>query len=308
MKFIRGLYNLPKGFSGCVLTIGNFDGLHLGHQALMQKVLEKSQAFAVPSLLMTFEPQPNEFFSKKNPPPRLMRLRDKLHFLKKSGIDHVLCLAFNQQLANLSAVDFVKQILVKKLKVKAVIIGDDFRFGCQAQGDFALLKQLGERYQFEVESLAAQKQAQQRISSTAIRQMLAQGDLAAAKNMLGRGYGMSGRVAQGDQRGRLIGFPTANIHLQRRAVPLLGVFAVKIYGIEDSVHFGVANLGTRPTFNGLRCLLEIHIFNFEQEIYGKHLYVEFIQKLRDEEKYDSFDELKAQIFRDAAAARKIFEI
>ena len=306
MQLIRGLINIQTEQHGCVATIGNFDGVHLGHQILIKKVIHKAMELTLPSLVIIFEPQPNEYFLHGREPARLMRLREKLAAIRKLNVDRVLCLHFNAELANLSAEDFITEILLKKLGVKYIEVGDDFRFGRKRKGDFHLLQQFGEQYKFQAECMETLKIEGKRASSTRIRQALEQADLKIAELLLGRPFGMSGKVAHGDKRGRVLGFPTANIYLYRRKVPIGGIFAVKTYGIRNGCIYGVANVGTRPTVDGSRSLLEVYLFDFSQEIYGKHLYVEFVHKFRDEEKYDSLEALKAQIVKDVANAKAYF--
>lgn len=308
-KLIRGLINIPKNFPGCVATIGNFDGVHLGHQTLIHRLLEKSNALNLPAVLITFEPQPNEFFStQKNSTARLMRFREKYSALQTFQLDYVLCLHFNQALAALSPTEFVKNILVEKLKVAHVIVGDDFHFGTHRQGDIAVLQQEGKHLGFTAESLATYEIAHQRVSSSRVRCALEVGDIDTARTLLGHSYAMSGHVAHGHKRGRMIGFPTANIFLHRKTVPISGVYAVKIHDLQTSALYGVANVGTRPTVDGKTSLLEVHIFDFNQDIYGRHIRIEFVKKLRDEKRYDSFELLKQQILKDAENAKDYFKL
>lgn len=307
LKLIRGAINIPGDFSGCVATIGNFDGVHLGHQQLIKQLLEKAKQFNLPSLVITFEPQPNEFFTHGNVPPRLMRLREKLVALENLGVDYVLCLPFNQAMAHLSAHDFAQNIFIEKLKAHYILVGDDFRFGHRREGDIELLKKIVEQQStFTAENMTTHRLENNRVSSTLVRVALEQGNLPEAERLLGRGYSIAGRVRHGHKRGRMIGFPTANVFLHRKAVPLSGVFAVKTYGLQDGPVYGVANVGTRPTIGGTRTLLEVHLFNFNQDIYGRHISVEFVHKLRDEEKYDSFELLRQQILKDAENAKQFF--
>lgn len=306
MELIRGIQNLKTKHQNCVVTIGNFDGVHLGHQNLLKKLTQKAQQFKLPATVIIFEPQPNEYFARDKTPPRLMRLREKLQVLTQFGVDRVLVLRFNKRLADLSAQQFVEEILIKKLATRYLIIGDDFRFGHARQGDFALLEQYAANNAFELEKMSTFSLDDERVSSTRVRQALEKGDLASAEKLLGRSFKISGRIAHGNKRGRIIGFPTANIYLHRKAVPILGVYVVKVYGLGDKPINGVANVGNRPTVDGTRSLLEIHLFDFDRDIYGQHVEVEFIHKLRDEKKFASFDLLKQQIFKDAKDAQKYF--
>lgn len=303
MQIIRGTYNLRARHRGCVATIGNFDGVHLGHQAVLGQLAEKADALGLPLVVITFEPQPQEYFCPDAAPPRLTRLREKLQALRRYAVDRVLVLRFDARFAGQPPQAFIDRVLVHGLGVRYLVIGDDFRFGRQRAGDFEMLTQAGVAHGFEVVNMHTFSLDGERVSSTRVRRALGAGDLNAAEQLLGRPYRMSGRVAHGDEKGRTIGFPTANIHLHRKATPLRGVFAVELYGVHGEPLPGVANLGTRPTVCGLRTLLEVHLFDFERDIYGAHVHVEFLHKLRDEQRFDSFDALKQQILRDAAQAR-----
>jgi riboflavin kinase/FMN adenylyltransferase len=303
MELIRGLHNLAPRHRGCVATIGNFDGVHLGHQAVIGQLAEKARALKLPSVVVLFEPQPQEFFQGKQAPPRLTRLREKLLALRRFDVDRVLCLRFDARLAGLSADAFIRDILVEGLGVHYLSVGDDFRFGKGRRGDFRLLADAGSEHGFEVAPMGTFTLDDGRVSSTRIREALASGDLAQAARLLGRPYQMCGRVAHGDKRGRTIGIPTANLHLHRQVVPLKGVYVVEVFGLGPRAVAGVANIGTRPTVDGTRTLLEVHLFDFNQDIYGHYLDVAFLAKLRDEQRFASFDELKARIFRDVDEAR-----
>lgn len=307
MEFIRDIYNIKPQHYSCVATIGNFDGVHLGHQQVLQNLNNRAKQLNLPSLLITFEPLALEFFSTANKTARLMRLREKLMVLQPYPLDRVLCLKFNERLANLSAEEFVQNILVKKLGIRHLIVGDDFRFGKDRQGDFALLKQLGQQYHFTVSDTETILFNNERVGSSRVRQALSTGDLSLAKKLLGRPYMMSGHVIHGDKRGRQLGFPTTNILLNRLISPVLGVFAVKVHGIKSAALLGVANVGRRPTVGGHKQLLEVYLLNFQEEIYGKFLQVEFIQKIRDEQRFASIDLLKQQIQQDVDAARNILD-
>ncbi|RZN55504.1 bifunctional riboflavin kinase/FAD synthetase [Avibacterium paragallinarum] len=307
MQLIRGLNHLPQALQqGCALTIGNFDGVHLGHQAVLRHLREKATALSLPMVVMLFEPQPSEYFMGDKAPPRLMRLRDKLSALADLGVDYVVRIKFNRAFASLSAEQFIQEYLVQQLKVKFLSIGDDFRFGAGRQGDFALLQQAGEKYGFTVEDNCSFQLNEQRISSTAIRQALAEDDLALAQQLLGKPYCIYGRVVQGNKLGRTIGFPTANIRLQRQVNPVKGVYAVKVKLPNGAEYKGVANIGRRPTINGVKQLLEVHLFDFKQDIYGQPLQVELCNKIRDEVKFPSFDSLKEQIAKDVEVAKDYF--
>jgi riboflavin kinase/FMN adenylyltransferase len=306
MKIIRDLHSLPERERTCVATIGNFDGVHLGHQAMLRRLGEKAEALGLPALVILFEPQPQEYFAPDKAPARLTRLRDKIQALHRLGVDRVLCLRFRPALAALSAEAFIEQYLVRNLWVRYLIVGDDFRFGKNRTGDYALLDRAGREHGFTVVSMPTVDAGGERVSSTRIRQALAEADFTTAARMLGRPFAISGRIGHGDKRGRSIGFPTANIQLRRRSVPVSGVFAVEVAGIRDVPLAGVANVGTRPTVDGTRSLLEFHLFDFDADIYGKHVDVTFRYKLRDERRFASLDELKTQIGRDVEQGRAFF--
>ena len=306
MRLIRGLHNLHHSQLGSALTIGNFDGLHRGHQAVLRHLQQRAAEQQLATTVMTFEPTAQEYFSPRTAPARLQRLRDKLAMLQELEVNQVHCLRFNQELAELSADAFVRQILVEGLDVRYLVVGDDFRFGKERRGDFAFLQQAGQRYGFEVVSTRTFLEGEDRVSSTRIRQALAEGDLAMAEQLLGRSYRICGRVSPGQQRGRTIGFHTANVRLHRVVSPLKGVFAVRVYGLGTEALNGVANVGTRPTVDGSYCVLEIHLFDFDSDIYGRYLDVEFCSKLREEKKFESFEALKQQIEFDVEQARTFF--
>lgn len=306
MQIIRGIYNLKPQHHGCVATIGNFDGVHLGHQAVLGQLAEKADSLCLPLTVMTFEPQPQEVFRPEQSPPRLTRFREKVQAFRRYAVDRVMVLRFNKAFARQPPDEFIERLLVQGLGVKYLVIGDDFRFGKDRAGDFQMLKAAGQQHGFEVVSMHTFLLDDERVSSTRVRSALAEGDLNAAEKLLGRTYRMCGRVAHGDKKGRTIGFPTANIHLHRINTPLRGVFAVELFGLEGEPLSGVANLGTRPTVDGMRTLLEVHLFDFDGDIYGRHVHVDFLRKLRDEQRFDSFDALKAQIQRDAEQARAFF--
>lgn len=309
MQLVRGQHNLRACHRGCVATIGNFDGVHLGHQAVFEVLRDKAQTLALPSTVILFEPQPMEFFQPQAAPPRLTRLREKLIHIRRCGIDRVVLLEFNQQFSRLSANDFVQRILIDGLAIQHLYVGDDFRFGKKRAGDFTLLQQLGREKGFGVQNMETVCHDDCRISSTRIREALAAGDFAAAEYCLGRSYQICGRVGYGNQRGRTIGFPTLNVNLHRRISPVNGVFAVTVQGLQDEDLTGVANVGTRPTVDGEgRPLLEVHLFDFDRQVYGSQVGVTFLNKIRDEKKFSSFDELQQQILLDAARARKIHQV
>lgn len=306
MELIRGLHNLRPRHRGCAATIGNFDGVHLGHQAVLGQLSERAAELGLPMVVVTFEPQPQEFFCPATAPPRLTRLREKLEALRRYAVERVLVLRFDARLAALSADEFIQRVLVDGLDVRYLVVGDDFRFGQGRAGDFRLLQETGARADFQVVNMHTFAVGGARVSSTRVRTALAQGDLEAAEALLGRPYRISGRVAAGEQRGRTIGFPTANIHLHRHQSPLQGVYAVELFGLEQEPLPGVANLGRRPTVGGTRLQLEVHLFDFDREIYGRNVHVNFLRRIRDERTFESFDALRRQIDVDAAQARAFF--
>ncbi|KEY91013.1 riboflavin biosynthesis protein ribF [Candidatus Photodesmus blepharus] len=303
MEFIRGICNIKLKHRGCVLTIGNFDGVHLGHQRVLSKLSKQARILNLPSVVMTFEPQPLELLSRYQSPPRLTRFRDKFIQLGKFKPTRLLCLKFNNYFANLSADAFISELLVIKLGVKYLVLGDDFCFGRGRTGDFSLLKAAGDKYGFKVAGTKSLCFEGSRVSSTAIRNALANGRLADANRMLGRRYSISGRVSHGKKLGRTIGYPTANIPLKRCVSPLSGVYVVEALGFGEQRFDGVANIGQRPTVNGVNQQLEVHLFNFHSNFYGSQLEVFLLHKLRDEKKFESFDLLKKQIKLDAEAAK-----
>ncbi len=307
-KLIRSLSDITPEQKGGVVTIGNFDGVHLGHQQLIKNVIDEAKKYGASSTAITFEPHPFEFFHQENLTiPRITRLREKFSALADCGIDNVLILQFNQELASKSASDFVTQYLYEPLRPKHIIIGDDFHFGAKRSGNLALLTQMGKELGFSVEALQTVLLDGERVSSTRIRKVLGEGDLALAARLLGRPYSMMGRISRGRQLGREFGFPTANIFLHRKLTPIKGVYTVSVHGIGDKPLPGVANVGIRPTVDGTRALLEVHLLDFNQEVYGSYVRVDFCQKLRDEVRYPNVELLKEQIARDVEAARNYFQ-
>ncbi|MCH9639532.1 MAG: bifunctional riboflavin kinase/FAD synthetase [Betaproteobacteria bacterium] len=293
------------------LTIGNFDGVHLGHQAMLTRLIDAANRLGLAACAMTFEPHPREFFSPDQAPTRLTSLREKLELLAKSKVDSVRVYRFNYNFAKISPEEFISRILNKELSVRWLLVGDDFRFGARRAGDFAMLQALSAQNDFEVEEMPSIVIDGQRISSTGVRKALADGDLSTAKQLLGRPYSISGRVVHGDKLGKKIGFATANIQLKHNHPPLSGIFVVNVCGINKSspstTYPGVASLGLRPTVheNG-KPVLEVHLFDFNQEIYGQHLQVNFLHKLRDEEKYADLETLAQQIAKDVTQAKNFF--
>ena len=292
--------SLQRAPGRCALTIGNFDGVHRGHRALIERVCAKARELELTSCVLTFEPHPREFFDPQAAPARLTRLRDKLELIDAVGVERVHVARFDRRFASLPAQRFVEEVLVKGLATRWLLVGRDFRFGARRAGDFGALAAEGGRHDFEVESMADVVFDGARVSSSAVRAALAAGDIASAERLLGHPYTISGRVAHGAKLGRSLGFPTANIVL-RRPPPLAGIFVVEVDGLGP----GVASIGRRPTVNPvLLPLLEVHLFDWERDLYGEHLRVRFLKKLRDEQKYDGLDALREAIARDARQARE----
>ncbi len=305
MECIRGLYNVHPRHRGAVVTIGNFDGFHQGHRQLVELLKARARACGAPSLLMLFEPQPQEYFARTAVRPRLMRLAAKLRAFRDAGVDLVMVLRFDELLADLSAIDFVDNVVVGALGARGLVIGDDFRFGTGRAGDFALLTDAGRRHGFFVESTATFTETGQRVSSTRVREALARGDMREAERLIGEPYGWQGRVVAGDARGRLLGFPTANI-LMPEPSPVSGVFAVVARTDDGREYAGVANAGRRPTVGGGRVLLEVHLLDFVGDLYGRRLDVRFLERLREERKFPSLAALAAQIDQDRISAHSFF--
>ena len=306
MELIRGIQNLRPEHHGCVATIGNFDGVHLGHQAVIGQLAEKGSEMNLPTLVIVFEPQPLEVFKGDQAPARLTRFREKLRALARFAVDRLLCIRFSNSFAQMSAESFIRDILVKGLGVKYLVVGDDFRFGAGRKGDFEMLQRAGEEYGFEVANLHSFRIGGERVSSTLIRQALAAGNMENAEKLLGRPYRMCGRVAHGDKIGRTLGIPTANIYLHRKVSPVQGIYVVEVFGLKGEPLQGVASVGNRPTVGGTKPLLEVYIFDFNDDIYGKYLNVDFLHKIRDEKKFESLDELKKWIEDDIVKARDWF--
>lgn len=306
MELVRGLHNLRPEHHGCVATIGNFDGVHLGHQAVIGQLAEKSEELCLPAVVITFEPQPQEYFAPQSALPRLTRFREKYLALRRFAVDRLVCLSFNRGLAALSHDEFIQRVLVDGLGVRYLVVGDDFRFGKDRLGTFDTLKEAGAKQGFQVANMHTFAIDDERVSSSRVRLALEAGDMPMAVRLLGRDYRMSGRVAHGEKLGRQLGFPTANIHLHRKTSPLQGIFVVETFGLEGEPLPGVASIGIRPTLDGTKTILEVFIFDFDKEIYGKHIQVSFLKKLRDEEHFDSLDALKQKIQQDVEEAREYF--
>ena len=287
---------------GCVLTIGNFDGVHLGHQRVVKALVAKAESLNLIPAVMVFEPQPQELFNPQMAPARLSRFRDKFNLLKELGVKRLICVNFNHEFASQSAQYFVENLLVEKLDVKHLIIGDDFHFGKNRKGNFSMLVEAGEKFGFGVTDTKSYLMHDCRISSTEIRKALQQDNLLEAERMLGRPYQIIGRVVHGDKQGRDLGFPTANVLLKRCVSPVKGVYAVKVK-IQTKEYYGVANIGSRPTVNGIRQQLEVHIFDFKNDLYGQQIEVALLKKLREEQRFASLSELTTQISKDSEQAK-----
>lgn len=290
---------------GSVATIGAYDGLHLGHQKLLGRVVEESRQQGVPSIVMSFEPTPKEFLSASLPPARLMRFREKFEALDDTGVDIFFCPRFDHGMKNIAVDTFIRQILAHAMNVRTLVVGDDFRFAARRQGNIDHLMRAGSALGYEVEQVPSVVTGGERVSSTAIRHSLAEGKLAHATLLLGRPYRMSGKVIEGERMGRQLGYPTANVNLRRRLSPVMGIFAVRVAGLGDRPLDAVASVGTRPTFDGTKPLLEVHIFDFDEDIYGEYIHVDFIARLRNEEKFDDVAKLIEQMHHDSARARQI---
>ena len=303
--FRRPRPGVPAVGPGCVATIGVFDGVHLGHQRILERVRAEATHLRLPALVFSFEPTPQEVMSTRQPPARLMRLREKILVLRAARIDYLFCPPFDAQLQQQAPDDFIGQLLVRTLQVRHLVIGDDFRFARGREGTVAHLEAGGRQHGFGVEQVGSVTIGALRVSSTAIRAALATGDLATAGQLLGRPYSMLGRVQAGLQLGRQLGFPTANLRLCRRASPVNGIFAVRVRGVGDGALDAVASVGTRPTVAGVEPLLEVHIFDFDGDLYGRQIEVEFVARLRDETRFADLDALRRQMEVDAAQARRL---
>ena len=298
---MRGLLGAP----GAVATIGAYDGLHIGHQALLAATRRAASRHGLPAVVMSFEPTPKEYFGGPDAPARITRFRERFEWLRDAGLDAFFCPRFGTAMAGIDVDAFIEQWLVAALGLKHLVVGDDFRFGYQAAGTVEDLSRAGRRHGFAVEEIGSIEVAGERVSSTAIRAALAAGDMDSVRHLLGRAYVLGGKVIHGQQLGRTLGFPTANIDLHRRVAPVRGIYAVRVKGIDTAARDGVASIGTRPTVNGQGVLLEVFVFDFQGDLYGKRLEVELVARLRDEEKFDSLEALTEQMARDADNARKL---
>jgi len=305
MELIRGPDNLRERHRGCAVTIGTFDGIHLGHQALLKRLCQAARRTARPRMLLTFEPMPREYLKPEHPPARLTSWRERWHILGGCNIDYMCVLRFGEWLRNLSGQDFAS-FLATHLRAQLVVVGHDFRFGRNGEATASALAASGSTLGFEVEVVPPVLLGGTRISSSGVREALAKGDFELARSWLGRPYSMTGRVVQGNQLGRKLGFPTANLRTRRRRVPVAGIFAVRVHGVSADPLPGVASMGTRPTVaGGGEMLLEAHVFDFAGDLYGREIEVEFVAKLRDEERFTDLDALVVQMNKDAADARQI---
>ena len=312
MELIRSLNNLRLHHKKCVTTIGNFDGLHLGHQAIILQLKTIANKHDLPTVIITFEPQPQEYFSPQNAPARLTRLREKIEEIARLGVDRLVCLRFNSELASLSPRGFVERLLIDGLEISHLVVGDDFRFGKDRQGDYATLEKMADEFGYELEHTNTCLFQGKRISSTRIRQALAGDNLNLARELLGRDYAISGRVVHGDKRGKALGFPTANMELHRLHSPVTGVYVTRVNitgrrrGLGETSHPAVTSIGTRPMFDGEGMRLETHILDFDETLYAKHIQVVFLKKLRPEEKFSDVEDLKKAIETDSENARQYF--
>ena len=312
MELIRSLHNLRDHHQKCVATIGNFDGIHLGHQAIISQLKEIAGKHDLPTVIITFEPQPQEYFSPGNAPARLTRLREKIEEMERLSVDRLICLRFNSELASLSPRDFVKRLLIEGLDIRHLVVGDDFRFGKDRQGDYATLEKMADEFGYQLEHTNTCSFAGERISSTRIRQALANDDLNLARELLGRDYAISGRVVHGDKRGKSLGFPTANMELHRLHSPVAGVYVTRVHimrrrqGADETIHPAVTSVGTRPMFDGEGMRLETHILDFDESLYAKHIRVVFLKKLRAEDNFSNVDDLIKAIATDIENARQYF--
>src|SRR5688572_21411642 len=305
MRVIRGISAAAAGPSA--LTIGNFDGVHLGHQAMLAELKREAGRLRLPACVLTFEPHPREFFAPDRAPTRLTSLREKLELLAQHGVERVHVCRFNYAFAQTGPDEFVERIIARGLGARWLLVGDDFRFGARRAGDFVLLKQSAPRHGFEVVALTSIALDGERVSSTAVRQALAGGDLERAQRLLGRAYSISGRVVRGDGLGRKLGFPTANVQMKRNRPPLTGIFAVRLHGALGEALPGVASLGVRPTVKqGGAPVLEVHVLDFAGDLYRRHVQVEFLRKFRDEERYADLGTLTKKIALDVDNARDYF--
>lgn len=305
MRLVRHVGDLPYAnlAAGSVVTIGAFDGIHLGHQQLLRRVVDIAAETQLPAVAMSFEPMPKEFFLRDKPPARLMRFREKYEALAERNIRLFFCPRFDASTRDISASSFIRQILVHGLNTRHLVVGDDFRFARRREGSLDDLQRVGPALGLSVEQVPSVIVDGIRVSSTAIREALADGEVARATSLLGRPYRMSGRIIRGRRVGRTLGYPTANVDLRRRQSAVMGIFAVRVQGLPEGPVDGVASVGTRPTFDLTKPLLEVHLFDFDRDIYGEYIHVDFVEHLRNEEKFGSIDDLVAQMRLDEENAR-----
>jgi len=305
MELIRGVHNIRPRHHGSVASVGNFDGLHLGHQAVLRQLLDASARYQLPSTVIIFEPQPAEYFHPEGQPPRLSAMREKLMLLQRFGIDRVCVMRFNEHFAAQTAEEFATATLVDGFGIRELVIGDDFKFGSARGGDFFALEAFGKRYGFTVLRTQSHILNGERVSSTAVRQKLIDGNFAGVEAFLGRRYFIAGRVVHGQHRGRSIGFPTVNLNLNRHRAPLNGIYASYVRGLGDRLLPAISYVGSRPVIEDPSYVLEAHIFDIDEDCYGRRLEVEFVEKVRDDLPFESFENLRQQIVLDCAVARKI---
>jgi riboflavin kinase / FMN adenylyltransferase len=305
VETVRGLHNLRPRHRGCVLSVGAFDGIHRGHQEMIRIVREHAARLHLPAAVLSFEPTPREFFAKANPPPRLTRFREKVELLQLYGIERFVCARFDERLRSMEPDAFIERVLVDALGVEQIVVGHDFRFARNLGGNIETLRRAGEQLGFGVSEVPAFELDGERVSSSRVREALRAGDLISAARLLGRPYGMTGKVVHGGKLGRSLGFPTANLRLHRRATPLAGIFAARVSGAGLKEAAAVASLGTRPAVNGQELLLEVHVFDFDGDLYRRYLHVDFLARLRDEQWFPNLDALVEQMRKDAQLARDI---
>jgi riboflavin kinase/FMN adenylyltransferase len=308
MKIFDRLENIKQPFVNAVITIGNFDGVHIGHQALFHEVIEKAEAIQGTAIAMTFEPHPMRVLKQNNHPPLITIYEHKKELIERSGIDVLICVPFTKKFAALTAEEFIKDLLIKKIGMKAIVVGKDYTFGKNREGNLAVLKSYADQMGYEVivaEWIKAAHNLPDRISSTRVRELLMAGEIETARKMLGRHYQIRGLVVKGrDRGGKLLGIPTANINLQDELCPKTGIYAVTVEH-QQRLYRGVANIGYSPTFNDNEFTVEVHILDFDENIYDHNIRVNFIERIRDEKRFSGIDELKSQIHKDIKAARKI---
>ena len=305
MDFVRGLHNLRPRHRGCVLTIGAYDGIHLGHQEMIRVLRERAREYSLPAVVVSFEPTPREYLNRDSPPARLTRFRERFDALAACGVDRFVCLRFDERMRQMSPADFIERVVVQGLGARHIVVGHDFRFARKHEGSVETLLAASSVHGFEVSEVAPYEVDGERVSSSLIRAMLETGDLPRAAKFLGRPYRITGKVIAGQRLGRDLGYPTANLRLHRRATPIAGIFAVRVSGAGLLLAPGVASLGTRPAVNGKELLLEAHVFDFSGDLYRKYVHVDFIARLRDELWFPSMDALVEQMHKDAALAREI---